>query len=102
MGRHVYAVAAYIAKSNATLLFRDNFYIFTGSRKKNNGTSWQLVASYHTINFMDIFTMKATSVVQMNGIQCRRLVLDNSWPRGYKTFFMLNSIEHEIFPAHIY
>ena len=23
-----------------------------------------------------------------------------SWPRGYKTFFMLNSTEHEIFPAH--
>ena len=22
------------------------------------------------------------------------------WPRGYKTFFMLNSAEHEIFPAH--
>ena len=22
------------------------------------------------------------------------------WPRGYKTFFMLNSVEHEIFPAH--
>ena len=21
-------------------------------------------------------------------------------PRGYKTFFMFNSIEHEIFPAH--
>ena len=21
-------------------------------------------------------------------------------PRGYKTFFMLNSVEHEIFPAH--
>ena len=21
-------------------------------------------------------------------------------PRGYKTFFMLNSTEHEIFPAH--
>ena len=21
-------------------------------------------------------------------------------PRGYKTFFMLNSAEHEIFPAH--
>ena len=21
-------------------------------------------------------------------------------PRGYKTFFMLNSIEHEFFPAH--
>ena len=22
------------------------------------------------------------------------------WPRGYKTFFMLNSIQHENFPAH--
>ena len=22
------------------------------------------------------------------------------WPWGYKTFFMLNSAEHEIFPAH--
>ena len=22
-----------------------------------------------------------------------------SWPRGYKTFFMLNSAEHEIFSA---
>ena len=26
----------------------------------------------------------------------------NAWPRGYKTFFMLNSVEHEIFPAHKY
>ena len=24
----------------------------------------------------------------------------NSWPRGYKTFFVLNSAEHEIYPAH--
>ena len=23
-----------------------------------------------------------------------------AWSRGYKTFFMLNSTEHEIFPAH--
>ena len=22
------------------------------------------------------------------------------WPHGYKTFSMLNSVEHEIFPAH--
>ena len=22
------------------------------------------------------------------------------WPRGYKTFSILNSAEHEIFPAH--
>ena len=25
-----------------------------------------------------------------------------SWPRGYKTFFMLNSVEHEILNAHKY
>ena len=23
-----------------------------------------------------------------------------AWPRGYKTFFLLNSTEHETFPAH--
>ena len=25
-----------------------------------------------------------------------------SWPRGYKTFFVLNSVEHEILNAHKY
>ena len=25
-----------------------------------------------------------------------------NWAQGYKTFFMLNSIEHEIFPANKY
>ena len=25
-----------------------------------------------------------------------------SSPQGYKTFFMLNSVEHKIFPAHKY
>ena len=28
------------------------------------------------------------------------IVGGDNWPRGYKTFFMLNSTEHEIFPAH--
>ena len=27
---------------------------------------------------------------------------EQSRPRGYKTFFMLNSVEHEIFNAHKY
>ena len=26
--------------------------------------------------------------------------LSKTWPRGYKTFFMLNSVEHEILNAH--
>ena len=25
-----------------------------------------------------------------------------TWPRGYKTFFMLNSVEHEMLNAHKY
>ena len=29
-------------------------------------------------------------------------ILNEIWPRGYKTFFMLNSIEHEILNAHKY
>ena len=27
---------------------------------------------------------------------------DETWPRGYKTFFVLNSLEHEILNAHKY
>ena len=27
-------------------------------------------------------------------------ILNWAWPRGYKTFSMLNSAEHEIHPAH--
>ena len=29
-------------------------------------------------------------------------VFDETWPRGYKTFSMLNSVEHEILNAHKY
>ena len=27
-------------------------------------------------------------------------LISETWPRGYKLFFILNSIEHEICPAH--
>ena len=27
---------------------------------------------------------------------------DETWPKGYKTFFMLNSAEHDIFSANKY
>ena len=33
-------------------------------------------------------------------LHCLPSSLLKAWPRDYKTFFMLNSIEHEIFPAH--
>ena len=28
--------------------------------------------------------------------------MGEAWPRGYKTFFVLNSAEHEILKAHKY
>ena len=28
--------------------------------------------------------------------------LEETWPRGYKTFFILNSVEHEILNVHKY
>ena len=31
---------------------------------------------------------------------CEQVSTTPVWPRGYKTFFMLNSAEHEIYPAH--
>ena len=31
---------------------------------------------------------------------CFRSQKSDIWTRGYKTFFMLNSAEHEIYPAH--
>ena len=30
------------------------------------------------------------------------ITLCETWPLGYKTFFVLNSAEHEIYPAHKY
>ena len=31
---------------------------------------------------------------------CQRYGYTKYWSQGYKTFFMLNSAEHEIYPAH--
>ena len=33
-------------------------------------------------------------------LQCGSYQISYSGPQGYKTFFMLNSNEHEIYPAH--
>ena len=32
-------------------------------------------------------------------IQANKFSMQQIWPRGYKSFFMLNPAEHEIFPA---
>ena len=35
-------------------------------------------------------------------ISVSRIFKFQTWPQGYKTFFMLNSVEHEILNAHKY
>ena len=32
----------------------------------------------------------------------RNFLYPETWPRGYKTFFVLNSVEHELLNAHTY
>ena len=46
--------------------------------------------------------VKPTSrIIEGEGLMLTFFVRGGPSPaRGYKTFFMLNSIEHEIFPAH--
>ena len=36
---------------------------------------------------------------RQNGKSLTTVASAQNWPQGYKTFFMLNSVEHEIFPA---
>ena len=38
--------------------------------------------------------------LRMRRLVCNFYVHISAWPRGYKTFFMLNSTEHEISTAH--
>ena len=40
-----------------------------------------------------------TERLESDNVRLRAL---EPWPRGYKTFLMLNSAEHEIFNAHKY
>ena len=47
----------------------------------------------HTLKFLD----KVSSGDWQGTV--KRAILDADWPRGCKTIFMLNSTEHEIFPA---
>ena len=42
----------------------------------------------------------ANSVDSDEVAHCEPPHLNQNWPQDYKTIFMLNSTEHEIFPAH--
>ena len=49
------------------------------------------------INIMKFWKLLSNDDIAVKGVFD---TLEISRARGYKTFFMLNSIEHEIFPAH--
>ena len=50
--------------------------------------------TYSQSNFMHFLLMHKTSIISSR--------YSENWPQGYKTFFVLNSIEHEILNAHKY
>ena len=52
----------------------------------------------HIVNFTGALMYSQHNITLFD--QCQFYHLGESRPRGYKTFFMLNSVEHEIFPAH--
>ena len=50
-----------------------------------------------------LFELMISLVIQSNkvtNLDSTNLLSDVARPRGYKTFFMLNSADHEIHPAH--
>ena len=65
------------------------------------------LSKYDTIDQMNISYTLCIADRILNGfnfkfhaIEFRLLVVHETRPRGYKTCFMLNSAEHEIYPAH--
>ena len=53
---------------------------------------------YHLMEYVQV--MKEGPVTTGNSHSLSNMVPENISSRGYKTFFMLNSPEHEIYPAH--
>ena len=51
-------------------------------------TCWYTATADHNIRFFCLDSVNTGSI--------------GTWPRGYKTYFMLNSAEHEIFSANKY
>ena len=70
-----------------------NYRILTFYRYKD--TQKPVTNNYHVINFFWFNAEEA--FVLAASVSCTP-----TWPRGYKTFFVLNSVEHEILNAHKY
>ena len=81
------------------------FYILSTS-KIEHGLSACMVNNYHSLNLWIISPYRTENFLNVKftlkyGIREKRKILKLMfWPRGYKTFFMLNSFEHEILNAH--
>ena len=60
------------------------------NRKRKNLSLWQIGCTMCTTGIPDLLAAKGLKL----------MILYHAWPWGYKTFFMLNSAEHEISVAH--
>ena len=53
-----------------------------------------------TIPIVGILTFMSRINFMLSRVEHEKLNNLEAWPHGYKTFFMLNSAEHEIYPTH--
>ena len=58
----------------------------------------KLLKDIGAINMLNHFLAYFTYLFKVPEMKIAHL---ESWPRGYKTFFILNSVEHEILNPHI-
>ena len=61
---------------------------------------WVMSLEHKTTVIISNFACKIMSLKQKTFKFSDSMVLKDSRPQGYKTFFMLNSTEHEISTAH--
>ena len=54
---------------------------------------------FNMVKYGDATDVKVSQMTFMCLASCS-LGLEDPWPRGKKTFFVLSSTEHEIYPAH--
>ena len=68
----------------------------------NNAIQYK-TAQKVSMNYLQLGNQCQTSIDKGVLAKHRKATKDtaqHAWPRDYKSFFMLNSTEHEIFPAH--
>ena len=61
-----------------------------------------ILAHFHKLLYRNIFCFTVYIRYKKGFFPTKKNKIKEPWPQGYKTFFMLNSIEHEVLNIHKY